>query len=110
MLKEQRHTCRRDPTCAFESDATAASDATASTSYCAFRNASIGYGRRTILCDLDFSIRSGDYLAIVGSNGSGKTTLLRAMLGLLKPLSGSIGAVAGRTLHYGYVPQLQDSG
>jgi ABC-type Mn2+/Zn2+ transport system ATPase subunit len=90
-----------------DSDATAANDAGTSTELLRFENASIGYGRRTILRDLDFSICSGDYLAIVGSNGSGKTTLLRAMLGLLKPLSGSIGAVAGRTLHYGYVPQLQ---
>jgi ABC-type Mn2+/Zn2+ transport system ATPase subunit len=82
-------------------------DVTSSSELLRFDNASIGYARRTILRDLDFSIRSGDYLAIVGSNGSGKTTLLRAMLGLLKPLRGSIGAVAGRTLHYGYVPQLQ---
>jgi ABC-type Mn2+/Zn2+ transport system ATPase subunit len=89
------------------SDATAANDADTSTELLRFENASIGYGRRTILRDLNFSIRGGDYLAIVGSNGSGKTTLLRAMLGLLKPLSGSISAVAGRTLHLGYVPQLQ---
>jgi ABC-type Mn2+/Zn2+ transport system ATPase subunit len=90
-----------------DSDATAANDADTSTELLRFENASIGYGRRTILRDLNFSIRGGDYLAIVGSNGSGKTTLLRAMLGLLKPLSGSISAVAGRTLHLGYVPQLQ---
>jgi ABC-type Mn2+/Zn2+ transport system ATPase subunit len=72
-----------------------------------FHEASIGYGRHVILRDLDFAVRSGDYLAIVGSNGSGKTTLLRAMLGLLKPLAGSIGGAASITLHFGYVPQLQ---
>jgi ABC-type Mn2+/Zn2+ transport system ATPase subunit len=72
-----------------------------------FENASIGYGGRAILRDLDFSIRSADYLAIVGSNGSGKTTLLRALLGLIKPLGGGIRATTESTLHFGYVPQLQ---
>ena len=71
-----------------------------------FSDAKLGYGKRTILSNLNFSIAAGDYLAIVGSNGSGKTTLLRALLGLLKPQSGRIQA-ARKNLHYGYVPQLQ---
>lgn len=71
-----------------------------------FSNVRLGYGRRTILSNLDFSISAGDYLAIVGSNGSGKTTLLRALLGLFKPQYGRIEETRDR-LHYGYVPQLQ---
>ncbi len=72
-----------------------------------FENVATGYGSRQILSDINFSIASGDYLAIVGSNGSGKTTLLRTLLGLLRPLSGQITPTVGRRLHFGYVPQLQ---
>jgi ATPase subunit of ABC transporter with duplicated ATPase domains len=39
---------------------------------------------------LDFEVRSGDRIQILGDNGSGKTTLLRLMLGELEPTGGSI--------------------
>ena len=39
---------------------------------------------------LNLSINSGDYVALVGSSGCGKSTLMRLMMGLEKPLSGSI--------------------
>lgn len=43
-----------------------------------------------VLQDVSFSIRAGESLAIVGPSGCGKTTLVKLMLGLLKPLDGSI--------------------
>ncbi len=64
-----------------------------------------GYGNRRILEDVSFTLRAGDYLAIVGANGAGKTTLLRGLLGLLKPRAGEI--TRAPKLRYGYVPQLQ---
>ncbi len=70
-------------------------------------NLTVGYGRRPILHDLNFTIERGDFLGVMGPNGSGKTTLLKTFLGLLKPLSGSIesfSAGKGRLL-FGYVPQ-----
>jgi len=39
---------------------------------------------------LNLSINSGDYVALVGGSGCGKSTLMRLMMGLEKPLAGSI--------------------
>lgn len=51
---------------------------------------SLGYEGQSVLTHLDLTIRTGDYLCIVGDNGSGKSTLLRGLLGLLPPQSGQI--------------------
>ena len=55
---------------------------------------SFGYDENEVLHNLSFSIRSGEFLAIVGANGSGKSTLSRLLNGLLVPTEGSI-LVAG---------------
>src|SRR5687768_40571 len=68
-----------------------------------FANATLGYGRRVVLSDLSFSISEGDFLGLVGPNGAGKTTILRAILGTLRPLSGTVTRAPG--LRFGYVPQ-----
>ncbi|MCB0918869.1 MAG: ABC transporter ATP-binding protein [Actinobacteria bacterium] len=47
-----------------------------------------GSGRA--LHQVSFNIRSGDFVAVVGSSGAGKTTLVDVMLGLLSPDSGSV--------------------
>jgi phospholipid/cholesterol/gamma-HCH transport system ATP-binding protein len=49
-----------------------------------------GYGDTVILKDINFDVRAGEIFAILGGSGSGKTTLLRNMIGLQKPLSGTI--------------------
>lgn len=54
------------------------------------RDVSLGYEGQSVLTHLDLTIRTGDYLCIVGDNGSGKSTLLRGLLGLLPPQSGQI--------------------
>ena len=69
----------------------------------------LGYGSQEILSSLSFTVNAGDYLCIVGENGSGKTTLMKTVLGLTKPLSGSI--VFGEGLSHrdiGYLPQQTD--
>ena len=42
------------------------------------------------LCGLDFVVRKGERVVIIGPNGSGKTTLLYHVLGLLSPNEGDV--------------------
>src|SRR5580700_1824205 len=67
----------------------------------------LGYGHRKVLQGLSFTIEKGDFLGVMGPNGSGKTTLLKTLLGLLKPLSGTIETHGSDGKHplFGYVPQ-----
>src|SRR3989338_1927690 len=43
-----------------------------------------------VLDGIDFSVKNGEFVGILGGNGSGKTTFLRLMNGLLKPTGGDI--------------------
>ncbi|MBI2396999.1 MAG: ABC transporter ATP-binding protein [Xanthomonadales bacterium] len=57
------------------------------------------YGRRRILHGVDFSVRRGEIRVIMGGSGSGKSTLLRHLIGLQRPVAGSVrilGVDAGR--------------
>lgn len=54
------------------------------------QNLTIGYHRKMICQNIDFSIKQGSVLCILGANGEGKSTLLKTLLGLLPPLSGKI--------------------
>jgi zinc transport system ATP-binding protein len=54
------------------------------------RDLSFAYEGNVVLDCLNFPIRKGDYLCIVGENGSGKSTLLRGLLGLKQPSGGQI--------------------
>jgi zinc transport system ATP-binding protein len=58
---------------------------------------------QTVLKDVNIAINRGEIVTIVGPNGSGKSSLLRALIGALKPASGSITRADG--LRIGYVPQ-----
>ena len=48
------------------------------------------YDSAKILEDVDFSIKTGTFLGILGPNGSGKTTLLKSISRVLKPSKGAI--------------------
>ncbi len=72
-------------------------------------NLTLGYGSQVVLSGLSFEVNEGDYLCIVGENGSGKTTLMKTMLGLTKPLSGSIVYGDGLSARdIGWLPQQTD--
>lgn len=64
------------------------------------------YENQTVVSDLSFHVENGDYLCIIGENGTGKSTLMKGILGLKKPVSGSIsfGEDICQT-QIGYVPQ-----
>jgi len=58
-----------------------------------------------VLIDIDFAVRPGDFLGVVGPSGSGKSTLLKAMAGAVRPVAGRI--VRPRSTAIGYVPQVE---
>lgn len=49
-----------------------------------------GYGAEPVLHDIALSVRSGHTVALLGANGAGKTTLMRSLIGLHRPIHGSI--------------------
>lgn len=70
------------------------------------RDLSLGYDGNVIASNLNFSVDCGDYLCVVGENGSGKSTLVKALLGLIKPVSGNIETGDGYSAtSTGYLPQ-----
>ena len=48
------------------------------------------YGTVEVLCPLDITVASGEFVAIVGPSGSGKTTLLSILSGHLTPTQGTV--------------------
>lgn len=65
-------------------------------------NLSIGYDKKPIIDNLNFSIDSGDYLCIIGENGAGKSTLMKTLLSLIPKIDGEI-KIDGDQI--GYLPQ-----
>ena len=68
------------------------------------KDGSMHFGQRLLWQDVNFSILSGEFVALLGANGTGKTTLLRSLLKLVPLSSGSI--TLGKDIRVGYVPQL----
>ena len=73
------------------------------------KDLSAGYEGRSIWSGANFSFGRGEFVAILGPNGAGKTTLFRVLLGLQRPMGGTIqlfGTPPRRgNPHIGYVPQ-----
>ena len=69
----------------------------------------VAYDAKPVLWDVDLKIQPGTLTSIIGPNGAGKTTLLKAILGLVRPISGSIlfpiAAAKPRKDLIAYVPQ-----
>jgi len=49
-----------------------------------------GYGETVVLEDINFDVHPGEVFAILGGSGCGKSTLLKQMIGLRKPMRGSV--------------------
>ena len=67
------------------------------------RGISAGYGRSTVLRQVDLVVPDRSVVALLGANGAGKTTLLRVACGLLPPSAGELlvdgSDLAGRRPH-----------
>jgi phospholipid/cholesterol/gamma-HCH transport system ATP-binding protein len=57
------------------------------------------YDDTVVLDGVDLSVETGEALVILGGSGSGKSTLLRCMLGLERPLSGTV-SILGQDIHH----------
>jgi branched-chain amino acid transport system ATP-binding protein len=51
---------------------------------------SLSYGKHEALSGVSLRLGAGETVAILGSNGAGKTSLLKAMMGLVRPRSGTV--------------------
>lgn len=72
----------------------------------ACQNLTLKYDGKVILEDLNFTVRAGDYLCIVGENGSGKSTLMKTLLGLHAEYEGKLETGDGLLAsEIGYLPQ-----
>jgi manganese/zinc/iron transport system ATP- binding protein len=54
------------------------------------RDLTVSYNLKPVLWDVDIDVPKGVLAAIIGPNGAGKSTLIKAMLNLIKPVSGTI--------------------
>lgn len=69
----------------------------------------VAYHIKPVLWDVDLKVPKGILMAIVGPNGAGKSTLIKAMLDLIKPISGKVlfngAAYKSQRKYIAYVPQ-----
>lgn len=74
-------------------------------------NLNFAYNGEAILKGINFSIKSGDFVSLIGSNGAGKSTLVKLILGELSPREGDIRVLGispkefKKWYRIGYVPQ-----
>ncbi len=64
---------------------------------------SMGFGQKKLFDNLDFLVKRGDRLLIIGPNGCGKSTLIKLMMKKLSPVSGRI--EEGYNVEVGYYDQ-----
>jgi ABC-type Mn2+/Zn2+ transport system ATPase subunit len=78
------------------------------------RGLAIGYPGDVVVEGIDLHVRAGTSLALVGTNGSGKSTLLRTLVGLLRPVDGSLSVLGrppgGSPIRIAYLAQSRTSG
>lgn len=73
--------------------------------------ATLAIDGRTVLREVSFAIREGEFIGVLGPNGAGKTTLMRAILGFCPTQAGSL-RVLGQAPRrgdprIGYLPQVR---
>lgn len=66
---------------------------------------SLGYDNEVVINKISFEVNKKDFILVLGSNGVGKSTLIKGILGMIKPLSGSVVYEEIDKKHVGYMPQ-----
>lgn len=74
------------------------------------RHLNVAYDDNVALRDVSLDVFAHDFVGIIGPNGGGKTTLVKAVMGLVKPSSGTIAfyhpdGTPAPSLSIGYLPQ-----
>ena len=49
-----------------------------------------GYGKRPVIENINFELKKGEIVGLIGLNGAGKSTTIKHMLGLLTPMEGTL--------------------
>ena len=70
-----------------------------------FHDLTLGYDRHPAVHHLSGEVAAGALLAVVGPNGAGKSTLFRGLVGIIKPLSGTIALQGLVARDIAYLPQ-----
>jgi zinc/manganese transport system ATP-binding protein len=70
-----------------------------------FRDLTLGYDRHPAVHHLTGAVEEGALTALIGPNGAGKSTLFKGMVGLLKPLAGTVELAGVRAAEIAYLPQ-----
>ncbi len=69
-------------------------------------NITAGYEDDLVLRDVNFNVFENDFIGIIGPNGGGKTTLIKIILGLIKPIKGTVRRFSDDSNSFaGYLPQ-----
>lgn len=77
------------------------------------KNLTGGYFNHPVLKDLNFEVKGGELVALIGLNGAGKSTTIKEIIGLLQPHQGSV-QINGQSLkedpegyrkQIGYIPE-----
>ena len=70
-----------------------------------FKDLTCGYGEKSVLSNMSFTVKTGEALCILAKNGIGKTTLIKTILRQLPIISGTI-LVDKKNIHdlsYSYI-------
>jgi iron complex transport system ATP-binding protein len=51
---------------------------------------SVGYGKKTVVADINIEILRGQFVCLLGPNGCGKSTILKTLVKMLSPLQGAV--------------------
>ena len=54
------------------------------------RKLRVGYGKKTVVADIDIEAMRGQFICLLGPNGSGKSTILKTIVRMLAPLGGEV--------------------